>query len=173
MIHSSHIRRGRSPPPSMYSSYVTRTGLHKILPFHRILFGRISYCSALYFDTATPGPSGRTLNTEYAAYIYIYIYSVKQSGIRFYRGRGASRNASTNARYGQSSLVYGERPFAALSFIFSILATRCLRLAPICLPPSSPLRSRENDIYPSEKDVVRTSLGFNIKGMKIFVYVFD
>lgn len=103
MIHSSHIRRGRSPPPSMYSSYVTRTGLHKILPFHRILFGRISYCSALYFDTATPGPSGRTLNTECRVYIYIYIYSAKQSGIRFY-GEGGPRGTLRAIRTIESRL---------------------------------------------------------------------
>lgn len=154
MIHSSHIRRGRSPPPSMYSSYVTRTGLHKILPFHRILFGRISYCSALYFDTATPGPSGRTLNTECRVYIYIYIFGqTKWNSIL--RGGGASRNART-ARYGQSSLVYGERPFAALSFIFSILATRCLHQLASIWPPSS-ARKR----YLSQRE--RCALGLMIK----------
>lgn len=161
MIHSSHIRRGRSPPPSMYSSYVTRTGLHKILPFHRILFGRISYCSALYFDTATPGPCGRTLNTEYAVYIYIYIRSNKVE-FDFTKGGGASRNAST-ARYGQSSLVYGERPFAALSFIFSILAASDWPSS-ACSPPSF---ARKRYLPGRERCCSRLSFGFNIKGMKI------
>lgn len=97
----------------MYSSYVTRTGLHKILPFHRILFGRISYCSALYFDTATPGRAAARWIPN-AAYIF---GQTKWNSIL----RGLEERSY--ARYGQSSLVYGERPFAALSFIFSILAT--------------------------------------------------
>lgn len=152
MIHSSHIRRGRSPPPSMYSSYVTRTGLHKILPFHRILFGRISYCSALYFDTATPGPCGRTLNTEYAVYIYIYIFGqTKWNSILPREGgpRGTLVPRDTDNRVSFT----GNAPsrLSLLSFR-SLLPPTGLHL------PAPPLRSRENDIYPGEEDVVRDCL---------------
>lgn len=117
MIHSSHIRRGRSPPPSMYSSYVTRTGLHKILPFHRILFGRISYCSALYFDTATPGPSGRTLNTECRVYIYIYIFGqTKWNSIL--RGGGGLEERSYRAIRTIESRLRGTPLRGSLFYLF-------------------------------------------------------
>lgn len=116
MIHSSHIRRGRSPPPSMYSSYVTRTGLHKILPFHRILFGRISYCSALYFDTATPGPSGRTLNTECRVYIYIYI---RPNKVEFdFTGRGGLEERSYRAIRTIESRLRGTPLRGSLFYLF-------------------------------------------------------
>lgn len=150
MIHSSHIRRGRSPPPSMYSSYVTRTGLHKILPFHRILFGRISYCSALYFDTATPGPSGRTLNTECRVYIYIYIFGqTKWNSIL--RGGGGPRGTLVPRDTDNRVSFTGNAPSR-----LSLLSFRSLRHASSTNWPRSgplPLRPRENDIYCSEKDV--------------------
>lgn len=163
MIHSSHIRRGRSPPPSMYSSYVTRTGLHKILPFHRILFGRISYCSALYFDTATPGPSGRTLNTE--CRVYIYIYSPKQSGIRFY-GEGGPRGTLVPRDTDNRVSFTGNAPSR-----LSLLSFRSLRhAASTNWPRSGPLRPRENDIYRSVKDV---RFGINDQALALTIWNYE
>ena len=138
MIHSSHIRWGRSPPPSMYSSYVTRTGLHKILPFHRILFGRISYCSALYFDTATPGPSGRTLNTECRVYIYIDIYIFGQTKWNsiLRRGRGGLEERSYRAIRTIESRLRGTPLRGSLFYLFD----PCDTLPPPTAPP--PLREK-------------------------------
>lgn len=133
----------------MYSSYVTRTGLHKILPFHRILFGRISYCSALYFDTATPGPSGRTLNTECRVYIYIYI---RPNKVEFdFTGRGGPRGTLVPRDTDNRVSFTGNAPSR-----LSLLSFRSLRHASSTNWPRSgplPLRPRENDIYCSEKDV--------------------
>lgn len=121
----------------MYSSYVTRTGLHKILPFHAILFGRISYCSAFYFDTARRRPVERL----HAEYRMPRIYSAKQSGIRFYRARRNVRTRDTDNRVSFTGNAFSR--ISLLSFQFS--RHWLGRAGPVSL------NGRGNDIFPGRR----------------------